>query len=238
MISEVVATVAEISAKVGEATEKVAEASKTATDIGKRIDVTEKVAEKASNGVDISKRITPEGITEKIGDVGKELTAKQKNELLRNGMSEGIVNKCTFDNGIYKLKTGYEKLEGLKQADSGVSYAKKVIDFAGAKLEGVFPQFESVFTAQLPADKLMASDLVQFKECITQLQQALNDNPALKQQFSPRQLEQIANGKKPSGYVWHHNEEVGKMELVDAEKHDAAKHVGGKAIWGGGSSLR
>ena len=44
----------------------------------------------------------------------------------------------------------------------------------------------------------------------------------------------------PSGYVWHHNEETGKMQLVKVEDHDrtqgGAAHTGGKALWGGSYS--
>ena len=57
----------------------------------------------------------------------------------------------------------------------------------------------------------------------------------MKKQFSNRQLEKIANGDKPDNCVWHHNEELGVMELVDFTQHDKAKHTGGKSIWGGGN---
>jgi len=36
---------------------------------------------------------------------------------------------------------------------------------------------------------------------------------------------------RPQGYTWHHNEKLGKMELVAQDAHDAAKHSGGMSIY-------
>jgi hypothetical protein len=39
--------------------------------------------------------------------------------------------------------------------------------------------------------------------------------------------------KAPPGYRWHHNQENGLMELVDAKTHRRTKpHIGGNKIWG------
>ena len=70
------------------------------------------------------------------------------------------------------------------------------------------------------------------------LKEAVQENPELRKQFSERQLEQIENGNKPSGFIWHHNENRGVMQLVDANTHLENGHTGGKAIWGGGSKER
>ena len=221
-----------------EVVKKTAEISKAVVDVSKRIDTVSKMAETKISGVDVAKRISP---GEKISDLtnkAKELTSIQKADLLEKGMSQGIVGDCKYQDGVFKLKTVNEKLENRPQPDSGIRYVKKIVDVLGNKIEGVFPQFESKFTAQLPVEKLCASDTVQFKECTSQLQNAIKGDPALKNQFTSRQLEQISAGKTPGGYTWHHNEEVGKMELVDTVKHDAAKHTGGKAIWGGGNINR
>ena len=72
------------------------------------------------------------------------------------------------------------------------------------------------------------------------MKEAVENVPELKSQFTDEQLEDIANGDTPEGYVWHHNEETGKMQLVKVEDHDrtqgGAAHTGGKALWGGGYS--
>lgn len=39
----------------------------------------------------------------------------------------------------------------------------------------------------------------------------------------------------PTGYRWHHHQDVGRMQLVKFEEHRlATPHTGGMAIWGGG----
>jgi hypothetical protein len=35
----------------------------------------------------------------------------------------------------------------------------------------------------------------------------------------------------PDGYTWHHNQELGLMQLVDEEVHAAFSHTGGVAVW-------
>lgn len=41
--------------------------------------------------------------------------------------------------------------------------------------------------------------------------------------------------RPPSGYSWHHHQDVGRMQLVTDSAHDLGKpHTGGMAIWGGG----
>ena len=81
-------------------------------------------------------------------------------------------------------------------------------------------------------------DGVQFRECNRQLKQAVLNDKSLAKKFSSKQLRQIMEGQKPEGYTWHHNEEEGIMDLVDSIKHMHTPHVGGRAIWGGGSSYR
>ena len=199
-------------------------------DISKRLDVARDVSNSINPGVDISKRIEPE--------YGKDLTTKQERDLEAKGLSSSVIKDCKYDDGIYRIKTINENLAGEKHPDTGVEYERKVIDLDGRKIEGVFPKFESNFTTILPPDKFQASDKIQFSYCIEQLKKEIEKNPRIKSKFSERQLEQIKDGKMPSGFTWHHNEEVGKMELVDAETHAKSGHTGGKSIWGGGSENR
>lgn len=206
-------------------------------DIGKRIEVKEKSLNNQTLKVDVFKRIKLDGKFE-LSEVAKELTAKQKQELLDRHMSPGIVDDCTIKNGKIQLKTYNEKLVNSIQPDSKVGYVKKTLDLNGIKVEGVFPKFEAVYTTQLPEEKLISSDRTQFKECNLQLKMAIENNPTLKSKFTNRQLQQINLGYTPGGYTWHHNEKIGKMELVDSIKHDSARHTGGRAIWGGGTDCR
>ena len=41
--------------------------------------------------------------------------------------------------------------------------------------------------------------------------------------------------RAPRGYIWHHHQDVGRMQLVQEEAHILSRpHTGGMAIWGGG----
>ena len=139
----------------------------------------------------------------------------------------------------YEIHTRNESLEGDRHPMTGVKFERKTVEDAdGNEVTGVFPEFDSKFDAQLPEDKLQASDKEQFDECNRQLKEAVDNDPDLASQFTPEQLEQIHNGDTPDGYTWHHNEEKGKMQLVDADTHAQTGHTGGRAIWGGGTDNR
>ena len=105
-------------------------------------------------------------------------------------------------------------------------------------VQAVTPKFNSTFDAKLPDNLLQASDNEQFSECTRQLSEAIEKDPDLAKKFSAEQIEQIQNGDTPDGYVWHHHEELGKMQLVDSDIHMHAGHTGGKSIWGGGTDNR
>jgi hypothetical protein len=34
----------------------------------------------------------------------------------------------------------------------------------------------------------------------------------------------------PKGYVWHHHQRMGEMQLIPRDLHDAVKHTGGAAV--------
>ena len=139
----------------------------------------------------------------------------------------------------YNLLTRNQALEGDVHPITGVPFEQKtVVDADGNLVTGVFPKFESSFDAQLPRDMLKASDKEQFTECNRQLQEHITKNPDSAKAFSSEQLDQIRNGDTPDGYTWHHNEELGKMQLVKSDVHALTGHTGGRSIWGGGSEFR
>lgn len=139
----------------------------------------------------------------------------------------------------YEIHTRNESLEGDKHPITDVSFERKTVEDAdGNEVTGVFPVFDSEYDAQLPENLYKASDKEQFKECNNQLKEAVEKDPELAKKFTPEQLEQIKNGDTPDGYTWHHNEERGKMQLVDSDVHAKTGHTGGKTIWGGGNENR
>ena len=139
----------------------------------------------------------------------------------------------------YEIHTRNESLNGDRHPITGVSFERKTVEDAdGNEVTGVFPVFDSEFDSQLPDELLQSSDREQFDECNKQLKEAVENDPEFAAKFTPEQLEQIMNGETPDGYTWHHNEEKGKMQLVDADIHAQTGHTGGKTIWGGGNENR
>jgi hypothetical protein len=137
------------------------------------------------------------------------------------------------------LTSRNKDLEGKKHPETGVPFEKKTVeDKDGNETEGVFPVFESLLDVQMPENLYEASDKDQFAECNKELKEAVEKDPEFAKKFTPEQLEQIKNGETPDGYTWHHNEECGKMQLVDSEIHAKTGHTGGKVIWGGGQENR
>ena len=139
--------------------------------------------------------------------------------------------------------TRNECLEGDEHPISGVPFERKiVVQDNGEIMEGVFPVFNSAFDAKIPSELYLESDYKQFKECNTQLLDYLKENPKVKELFSEEQLEQIKDGTKdgsaPDGYVWHHKEESGVIQLVKYDDHAYTGHTGGRSIWGGGHENR
>ena len=94
-----------------------------------------------------------------------------------------------------------------------------------------------------PGKALVFINLIRYvkhaKECNAKLKEAIENDPELRSKFTPEQIKDIEEGRTPSGYVWHHNEEPGKMQLVKREDHDrvigGAAHTGGNSLWGADS---
>ena len=116
----------------------------------------------------------------------------------------------------------------------GVKYKLVKVAYSdGRKIQGVFPQFKSFFEVQLEEDFIKASFDRQKRYCMEMLQK---DTKLIfsktKKIFDEQQLADIANGKLPENFVWHHNEQEGLMQLVDMETHVHNAHTGGMNLWG------
>ena len=139
--------------------------------------------------------------------------------------------------------TRNESLENSRHPITGVQFEKKVVELpSGEKIEGVFPVFDSVFDAKIPENLYLQKDEVQFKNCNEQLLKTIERDPELKSIFSEEQMDQIHDGIKdgtaPDGYVWHHDAEPGKLQLISFDVHSHTGHTGGRTVWGGGSENR
>lgn len=144
-----------------------------------------------------------------------------------------------IDKSPEEIHTRNDGLEGKKHPQTDVPFKRKTVEDAdGNEVTGVFPEFDPVFEGELPEELYQESDKKQFAECNKQLKEAVEKDPELAKKFTPEQIEQIKNGDTPDGYTWHHNEEKGKMQLVDSDTHAKTGHTGGKTIWGGGNENR
>lgn len=139
---------------------------------------------------------------------------------------------------IISIRTRNESLEGDVHPYTGVPFEKRIVDTQDGKVEGVFPKFEKIFETNIPKEYYEESDRKQFNICNEELKDRIESNPEFSKKFNKEQLEQIMNGDTPDGYVWHHDSNPGKMQLVEFKVHADTGHTGGRFIWGGGKENR
>lgn len=187
-----------------------------------------------------------DGIISAFKDVRNEIGSSFKDIVpnFAKGMESNIKSFAEADKSLLsgwnkeKIDCRNEGLAGKEHPETGVKFERKTIEVNGKLYEVVVPKFESEFEAELGEELQTESDAKQFKECNRQLKEAVQNDPELRKKFTEEQLEQINENETPDGYTWHHDAEVGKMQLVDSEIHAKTAHTGGKAIWGGGSQNR
>jgi len=185
-------------------------------------EIAKKVVEKTSKELpNFAKKIKPEAIR----------TFSEADKALNLPINE--------TDGIKKIKTINENLEGKTSEKHNVPFEKKIVKNENNEpVEVVVPKFESTHDVKLPKDLESASDRKQFKHCNSDLKEKISFDPSLKDKFTPVQLEQIENNLTPDGYTWHHDAEKGKMQLVNSDIHSEVRHTGGRNIWGGGTNNR
>lgn len=177
--------------------------------------------------------------TARIADTVSAITKTHK-KYDTIGDAIGQAQKESKFNVVKGRHVRYAKVKTINQmykdkVYNGVLYKEVKVNCANGRIRGVFPQFEYVYQTTLPKSLLKKSSNAQFKYCNEELLKAVKKNKKLKDSFTPEQLAEIENGvisNAPSGWTWHHNEQEGIMQLVDAETHRTARHTGGNAIWG------
>ncbi len=151
-----------------------------------------------------------------------------------------IRNNCTIDKkGTIHYKTTNQHLEGGTSIN-GIPYKRVRFVYNGVTIEGVFPDFDSMFDVKLDVKDFKSNAYA--KICNAKLAEAVKENPDLRDMFTADQLKDIENGLTPRDFVWHHNQEPGKMQLVKRVDHDktlypnadrnAPAHTGGSSLWG------
>lgn len=184
---------------------------------------------------------------EKNADVSTTIDSKKiesnKDTNLETDEKESIVSyderikQTPINNGHWSGERGKSK---FVPDDIILQKELKKYNTDGIEYKGGYPDFSpcTVYEAELSVDKLQAPNVEQKKECNKQLKDAIEANPELAKKFSKDNLEQIENGITPKGYVWHHDIETGKMQLVPEVIHKHFGHVGGQKIWAGGTENR
>ncbi|MCY7572347.1 HNH endonuclease [Bacillus pumilus] len=94
-----------------------------------------------------------------------------------------------------------------------------------------FPVFNSKFNYNLPGLLIKSSNKTQFAKANASLKIGIK-SPKHAKKFTKNQIIDINHNKTPRGYVWHHHENTGRLQLVNKEIHKKTGHTGGRAIWG------
>ena len=90
----------------------------------------------------------------------------------------------------------------------------------------------AVFDVKFPSSKALEVMPDTHKAMATrELAKVIEGNPALKAQFNAYQLQDIAAGERTiEGYIWHHHQDIGRMQLIPDSLHIKTGHVG-EDLW-------
>jgi hypothetical protein len=124
---------------------------------------------------------------------------------------------------------------GRNRAGQTVTDGKHTIRFD----KDGFPEFNSKFETILDNSHIgTGKRFAHYRAANQKLFQALKEKPELARELglSRGMVEELQTSMTPpSGYSWHHHQDVGRMQLISLGDHKlAAPHTGGMAIWGGG----
>lgn len=152
---------------------------------------------------------------------------------------DGVSDSTDVPTDVEVIDTINSDLSGEVHPETGVPYETKTFQLPdGQWVEGVFPDFDEVYDYDLSESLYLQTDYVQFSYLNDQLANDITNDPDLAANFTSEQIAEIHNGETPEGYVWHHTEEPGHMELVAEGEHANSAHTGGRELWGGGSEYR
>lgn len=127
--------------------------------------------------------------------------------------------------------------QGLEGDDSleGVTFSRKEIELAdGLILEGVFPEFDSIYNAELGQDVNNMTLHQQFSACRDDFQEHLFDDREVLENFTFGDMERMdkPHGYAPEGWTWHHNSALGSFDLVKTDVHSSVGHTGSNSFSG------
>jgi hypothetical protein len=148
--------------------------------------------------------------------------------------------RLTEDGRIVPFKDTRQPAEpipnlGRNRAGQTVSEGKTSLRFD----KNGFPEFDTKFEILLEDFHVgSARALSHRKSANEKLFAAIRKEPSLAEELglNRAQIENLVRSDAaPPGYIWHHHQDVGRMQLVSQGQHRLANpHTGGMAIWGGG----
>lgn len=156
------------------------------------------------------------------------------------------INVTPINRGKWVAENGGKGVRGESKwcpDDPGAQQELQKFGLDGIMYKNGYPDFRPVAVAchTLNPDEFLLSDSDQKAICGKALLNQINSDPAFAKQcgFDQGQLSDLAHGKPPYGYVWHHDTSVpGLMLLVSLSIHQPCRHAGGRSTWGGGSKNR
>ena len=120
-----------------------------------------------------------------------------------------------------KLKLGLPGMAGKTHPKTRVRFDEKG-----------FPKFKAYYTVKLRKKYFCETRERHFYMANKILSSNIGTSTRIKAKFSRKQIKEISQGDTPSGYTWHHHQDVGVLQLVDDEIHAKTPHIGGYSIWG------
>lgn len=220
----------------------VADTVKTADKIADSVDTAHDIAKAADAIIDSGK--TLDNISDAVGIVAD---VKKKAETVLDltddysdfaKKTEKVVDAGKDVIHYTPYKTINQVLEGKVFPGTDIKFIRKNLDLSdGRHLTGVFPKFKSYTDIQLPDEYIKVSFNKQktyLSKQLKKMAETTSGKKQLKKIFTEDELKEIAQGIIPNGYVWHHNETEGMMQLVKETDHAKVRHTGGMSIWGEG----
>lgn len=211
---------------------KIADHVDTAHDLGKKADAiadSGKTLDNISNAdavvLDVKKK------AKKVADLTDDYS-----DFIKKAEKGVDVEKDAINYTQYKTINQF--YEGKLFPGTNIVFERKKLDLSdGRHIIGVFPKFESYVDIQLPDECIKASfnkQKIYLSKQLKKMTETRDGRKKLKKIFNKEQIKEIRQGIIPSGFVWHHNETEGLMQLVDEKVHAKVRHTGGMSIWGVG----
>lgn len=193
---------------------------------------------------------------DKVGQVGKVAAvtslAKGKSLVIHSATYKNalhILNNYQFKGGNHLSYAGIGSTEQYLRKAATYTYeganGPKTIrlrkgELAGDKhpITGIpydadgFPIFDAVTEVALKEADFKKTRPTHDRICNKLLYEEILKDPKLAAKFTAEEIELFKNGEKPKTYTWHHHQDTGRMQLVDAYLHEKTGHTGGYNIWG------